>query len=96
MIDPIISPEAFADLDDIWEHIAKHNPQAADRWIEELLAKCNSLVEWPRSGRARPELTKGLRSYPHGDYLIFYKPQKDTVFIARIVHGARNLDGLFA
>ena len=32
----------------------------------------------------------------HGKYLIVYRPREDEVQILRIVHGARDLDALFA
>jgi plasmid stabilization system protein ParE len=34
-------------------------------------------------------------SFPHGGYLIFYRPLPDGVEIVRIIHGARNLSRLF-
>jgi toxin ParE1/3/4 len=32
-----------------------------------------------------------LRSFPVGEYLIFYRPLSDGIELARIMHGARNI-----
>ena len=41
-------------------------------------------------GCVHPELRPGLRSFPHGDYLIFYRPLRDGVSIVRVLHGSRD------
>ena len=46
-------------------------------------------------GRARDELAPGLRSFPIGRYVIFYEPLPDGVAIARVLHGARDIDAGF-
>jgi toxin ParE1/3/4 len=43
-------------------------------------------------GKSREELTENLRSFPFGEYLIFYFPRKDGVDVARVLHGALRLD----
>jgi plasmid stabilization system protein ParE len=35
-----------------------------------------------------------LRSYPVGDYLIFYRVQRRDVIIQRVLHARRNIDRL--
>ncbi len=42
-----LHPEAFADLDDIRESIAKDNPDAADRVIIEIFDSLRALVQFP-------------------------------------------------
>ncbi len=41
-------------------------------------------------GRARPEFQPLLRSFPYGDYIIFYRPSGGGVQIVRILHAARD------
>ncbi len=92
----IISPEAQSDLDDIWEYIAKDNPPAADRLVDELHQQCTELAESPEHGKRRDELGVGLRSWPvRKTYLIFYRLTTDGTEVVRILHGARDLDELF-
>ena len=53
-----LHPEAFIDLDDIREHIAEDNPDAADRVIAEVFDGIRALVAFPCQGYRRPHRTK--------------------------------------
>jgi len=46
-------------------------------------------------GRLRDELADGLRSFPVGRYVIFYRPIPKGIEIVRVLHGARDLDAIF-
>jgi len=59
-------PQARLDLIDIWNYIADDNEAAADRLLDR--------IEQPKAGRERAELAPGLRSFPVGNYLLFYLP----------------------
>ena len=50
----------------------------------------------PEMGRLRPELAPELRSWAMSEYVIFYRPVKDGILIARVLHGYRDLPPLFA
>ncbi|MGB7264883.1 MAG: type II toxin-antitoxin system RelE/ParE family toxin [Terracidiphilus sp.] len=43
----VLSSGADADLDQIWEYIARDSPDAADRWIEELFNAFELLARSP-------------------------------------------------
>lgn len=45
-----LHPEAFVDVDEIREHIAKDNPDAADRVITEIFDGIRALVAFPEQG----------------------------------------------
>ena len=90
-----ISDAARSDLDDIWFYIAEDNPEAADKFVAIIISKFPTLAAMPQMGRAREELSRGLRSFPIGRYIIFYRPTKNWVEIARVLHGARDLPPLF-
>jgi toxin ParE1/3/4 len=87
-------PQADADLDEIWERIARADPDAADRLIARIVATTARLEVYPRSGRARPEIGPNARSVGESDYLILHRITADTVDIVRVVHGSRDLPGL--
>jgi plasmid stabilization system protein ParE len=55
------TPDAVADLDDIWNFIAADNLEAADRVEKAILAACGSLVRNPLIGDVRVELTGPAR-----------------------------------
>jgi toxin ParE1/3/4 len=90
-----VSDAAHADLVDIWLYIASDNPEAADHFINSLVSRFSSLASMPHMGRARPELADRLRSFPFGNYVIFYRLMEDGIEVVRVLHGARDLPPLF-
>ena len=87
-------PQAEQDLIEIYQHISRDNPPAAEKLVRTVNSKCELLARSPMIGRARPELRSDLRSFPYGAYLILYRIVEDGVEIVRVVHAARNLDDL--
>jgi toxin ParE1/3/4 len=83
-------PRARSDLRGIGGYIARDNRARAISFVEELQQVCNRLAEHPLMGRARPEFQPLLRSFPYGDYIIFYRPSGGGVQIVRILHAARD------
>jgi plasmid stabilization system protein ParE len=51
-------PEAFADLDEIWEYIADDNIDAADGVLADIHSTLTTLAASPRIGHRRPDLTE--------------------------------------
>jgi toxin ParE1/3/4 len=90
-----LSDQAKNDLAEIWEYIAEESPSSADRLIQRLVRQYKSLAENPGMGRLRAELRPGLRSFPVGNYLMFYRPIPEGIAVLRIIHGARDLEALF-
>ena len=80
-----------ADLDSIWSYIAADNIKAADGLINRIGAAFEMLVQNPLAGRDRPELGKGLRSFPVGSYIIFYIPVSDGVEVVRVMSGRQDI-----
>ena len=89
------SPRAKADLAELWDYIADDSEARADEFIETLDRKFRTLAERPNIGRARDELATGLRSFPVGRYVLFYRPIPDGIEIVRVLHGARDVDAIF-
>lgn len=87
--------QAHLDLVEIAFRIAEENPIAADRWLDIIDEKCQSLSRMPELGRKRPDLAPGLRSLPVGNYVIFYRPIHDGIHVIRVLHGARDIPALF-
>ena len=93
---PTVSRRPLAALDilDIWDYIADDDIAAADRWVDELDAAFGRLATQPKMGRARPEIAPDLRSFPFMRYVIYYVPLPDGVDVVRVLHSARDIDGL--
>ena len=94
-----LAPEAEAELDDIWLYIARAsgNIDTATRVVEKITEHFWLLAQHPYLGRAREEWRPGLRSFPVDDYMIVHRVEKknDEVLILHVVHGSRDIGGLF-
>ena len=92
------TPQAVADLFEIWSFIALDNPVAADRVEEAVYRACDFLADSPLVGRIRKELTPlPVRFWvvqPYLNYIIVYDPEKEPLQIIRILHSARDLSFL--
>ena len=88
-----LSPEALADLQEIWVYIAGDNPAAADELEADIYQACESLARNPRLGHKRPDLTdEPVLFWPvRGRYLVIYQRATQPLKIARILHAARDV-----
>ena len=91
----VVLPAAREDLIGIGDFIARDNPVRALSFVAELEARMHQVAERPESFPARGDLHEGLRAARHGRYLIFFLPLDDEVRIVRVLHGARDLPGVF-
>ena len=92
MANYVISRPAQTDIDEIVAYIAEDNLDAALAFEARLTQLFRMLANNPKSGRERPELMEGLRSFPAGSYLIFYRMWAGKIAVVRVLHGARDLD----
>ena len=92
------SPQAEADLDDIWYYVAQEsaNIETANHFIDSITDRFFLLSRHPHLGRSRDEdLGTSPRTFPVGEYLIVYCIEDGDVLILRVVHGRRDLETLF-
>jgi toxin ParE1/3/4 len=91
-----ISEAARADVDAIWLYIAEQGSlDTADQLIDTVTERFPLLAANPGMGRERNECAPGLRSFPVGDYLIFYRRAEGHIDIVRVLHGSRDLSHFF-
>lgn len=84
-------PEAAIDLDEIWDFIAEDSLDAADRVVEDILARIDKLVPFPDQGHKRPDLTsRPLRFTVVHEYLIAYAPDEKPLWVFAVMHGRRS------
>ena len=87
----VLHPDAYSDLDEIWEFIAADNHPAADRFLEKIHEAMTQLVFYPGIGHKRPDLTsQPLRFHVVGEYLIAYVPEEKPLVIIGVLHGRRS------
>ena len=78
----VLHPEAYTDLDDIWEFIAADNLDAADRVREDIYKAIGKLPPFPHQGHRRPDLTsRHLRFVTVRNYLIAYAPDENPLLV---------------
>jgi len=88
----LISEPAETDLVEIWDYIAPHNLNAADRLIEKFFEAFQKLADLPKIGHSRPDLThRVVRFWPVGHYLVIYKSEVSPIEIVRVLSGFRDI-----
>ena len=89
----VLSRIAEADLAEIFDYIARDNPNAALRVARELVSRTCTIQEFPRIGRVVPEFQiETLRELVQGAYRIVYQldDAKKRIAVARFWHAARG------
>ena len=93
--DVVFSANARADLIDIWRYLATEaGDRVADAALERLHAAAMSLDVRSQRGAPRDDIRMGLRMLIVRPYLLFYRV-RDAVEIARVLHGRRDVLGVF-
>lgn len=95
MLELETSPEAEDDLLEIWLYIAEDQPINADRYLDKLQEKAQRLAEFPDLGRDRPELAKGLKSFPVDRYNLYYTLTETKLILVRVLPGDRDITAIF-
>ena len=93
----IISPEALADLEAIWAHIANDaGAQTAGTVVAEVLDAIEKLAEMPGMGHRRADVRDArYRFWSVKSYVIAYRADVQVLRVARVVHGRRDFRALF-
>ncbi len=63
------SSKAERDLESISDRMVSYSPQAANRLLDKILDKFETLGRFPNLGKSRDELVVGLRSFPVVNFL---------------------------
>ena len=92
----LVSPLAQADLDEIWDYVARDSPAAADRLVAAFQEKFLLLAKQPLLGQTREELRPGIRSFVVGKYVVYYQLVDDRIRVVRVLHGSRDIGALFS
>ena len=86
-----VSVQAGRDRDEIADHIAFDNPSAARKWLAELNQLLELIASQPlMGGKFFNRQGREFRLFPMGNYVLYYRVRRDGIFLARVVHGARD------
>lgn len=92
MVAIIWSERAIADIEAIRTYIARDDTRVADRFVERLLKRGQSLQAFPLVGASLMIPGKQLREVYEGNYRLIYRVESDFIYIVTVVHSARLLD----
>ncbi len=87
----VVSTDARADLDEIWDYIAaRSSAETASTFLWRFHDTFASLAQSPSAGVVVPGFGEDpVRKFPMGNYLIYYRPMRGKVMIWRVLHGKR-------
>lgn len=87
----LVSPEARADLDGIWEGVAERSSiETASSFLWKIHDLFRSIALSPAAGLLVPGLEdERVRKFPMGNFLFYYRVVRGTVTIWRVLHGKR-------
>ena len=86
-----VSKDAERELDEIFVYWAERaSLTVADRLVDAIMERFWLLGQYPGSGRTCDEIAPGVRCFPAGPYLIYYRKDRRGIEIAHIFHGARD------
>lgn len=88
------SERAEEDLIDIWLYIAEDQPVNADRFLDKLNETVVALADTPGMGVDRPGLGAGIKSFPVGKYILYYRMMQDVLEIVRVLSAYRDVGNL--
>ncbi|MGB7189090.1 MAG: type II toxin-antitoxin system RelE/ParE family toxin [Acidobacteriaceae bacterium] len=87
---------AQRDLNEIFVYWSQRvGLQTSDRLVDSITERFWIIGEFPKAGRTASEIAPGMRSFPAGEYLIYYRIARLTVDVVHIFHGARDQRGAF-
>jgi toxin ParE1/3/4 len=91
-----VSKEALRDLDEIFLYWAKRaGLSVADRLIGSITDRFGLLGQHPEAGRRCEDIAAGVRCFPAGRYLIYYRKTRKWIDVLHIFHGARDQERAF-
>lgn len=86
---------AEADLDQLYDYIARDVPYYAEQFVDRLIEAVGVLQAHPKIGRPVPEAEdrEDVRELIFQSYRIVYLLEPEQVYILTVIHGSRNLAG---
>jgi addiction module RelE/StbE family toxin len=89
------SAVAEADLDDLYDYIARDVPYYAEQFVDRLIEAVGALKDHPRLGRRVPEADdrEDVRELIFHSYRVIYLVESEHVHVLTVIHGSRDLAG---
>ena len=83
---------AQTDILETWSFISEQSYEAADHVMDVIEKEAQTLALQPLMGRARPELSAGIRCWPTStSYNLYYLSSEGGITVIRVLHHARDI-----
>ena len=90
------SADAERDLDEIFLYWARRaSLEVADRVVNSITDRFWLLGQHPDAGKAAGAIAAGVKCFPAGKYLIYYRKSRRSTDILHIFHGAQDQKSTF-
>jgi toxin ParE1/3/4 len=91
-----VSADAERDLDEIFLYWARRaSLEVADRVVNSITDRFWLLGQHPDAGKAAGAIAAGVKCFPAGKYLIYYRKSRRSTDILHIFHGAQDQKSTF-
>ena len=92
-----LASRAELDIAEASEYLDREtgNPEFGNRLVIDLQRVMYLIAENPWMGRARSDLQKGLRGFPHGSHTLFWRLHGQDVEIIRVLHQRQDVEREF-
>jgi toxin ParE1/3/4 len=91
----VITSEAEEDFERIGDYIAQFNSSRAESFVDELLARCQSLARMPLRFSLTPRYEHThIRCVPYGHYVIYYRVNDAQVEVLHILNSAQDYEAV--
>jgi len=90
-----LTKSAKSDIEEIWTFIAEDSTDEATKFVRQLERQLRTLDRFPERCPLIPEneiLGTHYRHLLYGNYRTVFRVSGSTVYVLRIIHGARLLD----
>jgi toxin ParE1/3/4 len=89
----LFSKKAVNDLEEIWLYTAeKWSVEQADRYYLLIIDEIIYISKNVNAGKSMEEIRKGYRATKVKSHIIFYRAQKNTIEIIRILHERMDIE----
>jgi toxin ParE1/3/4 len=86
---------ALADLDAIYDYIEPDNPRRAASFVQDIRNRCRALCDHPKLGRARDDLSNGIRILPMlGRVVVAYRITPSAILVTRVFYGGQDYEAI--
>jgi toxin ParE1/3/4 len=93
MLSLIYRHAALADLDGIYGYIEPDNPRRAASFVQDIRERCRPLCVHPKLGRARDDLSPGVRVlHMLGRVIVAYRITPSAILVTRVFYGGQDYE----